>query len=99
MDNLRRAGIADRVEVHIGDMTEGLAEGAKGPFSAVLLDQPEPWKAIPRLTPELAAGATVACYTPQVSQMEESVRTMMSLGFVDIHALELIERAWEVKER
>jgi len=99
LENLQRAGVAGRVEAHIGDLTLGLAAGVRGPFRAVLLDQPEPWKAIPHLLPELDAGARVACYTPQVSQMEESVRTMARLGFVDVHALELIERSWEVKER
>jgi tRNA (adenine57-N1/adenine58-N1)-methyltransferase len=99
LDNLKRAGIDGRVEIHIGDLTAGLAPGVRGPFDAALLDQPEPWKALEHVTPELAPGATVACYNPQVSQMEESVRAMQRLGFVDVHALELSDRAWEVKER
>lgn len=98
-DNLQRAGLANRLETHIGDLTQALAPGIKGAFQGVLLDQPEPWKALPNIVSVLAPGARVACYTPQVSQMEETFRTFERLGFGDIRALELIERKWEVKER
>ncbi|MHB1260960.1 MAG: tRNA (adenine-N1)-methyltransferase [Thermoplasmatota archaeon] len=97
--NVAKAGLGDRLEVHIGDLTLGLATGIRGPFDAAVLDQPEPWKALAHLVPVLSPGATVACYTPQVSQMEETSRTFTSLGFADVRQLELIERGWEVKER
>lgn len=99
--NVALAGLGDRLEVHLGDLTQGLAPGAAaaGPFHAVVLDQPEPWKAVPHLVPVLAPGARIACYTPQVSQMEETSRTLAAAGFADVRQMELIERAWEVKER
>jgi tRNA (adenine57-N1/adenine58-N1)-methyltransferase len=99
LENVQHAGLGDRVDVAVGDSTEGLAPGVHGPFSAALLDLPEPWKVLPHLVGHLAAGARVACYTPQVSQMEEAVRTLLRLGLVQVRAIELIERAWEVKER
>jgi tRNA (adenine57-N1/adenine58-N1)-methyltransferase len=97
--NLERAGLGDRVTSHLGDLTEALAPGIGGPFSAVLLDQPEPWLAIPNCVPVLAPGARVACFCPQVSQMEQVVGAMDAAGFVDIKCLETIEREWLVKER
>jgi tRNA (adenine57-N1/adenine58-N1)-methyltransferase len=97
--NVEKAALADRLEVHLGDLTQGAAAGIQGPFDAVVLDQPEPWKALPHLVPFLAPGATVACYTPQVSQMEETSRTLTAAGFADVRQMELIERGWEVKER
>jgi tRNA (adenine57-N1/adenine58-N1)-methyltransferase catalytic subunit len=97
-DNIRRSGL-DGLTVRIGDLTQGLAAGVEGPFQACLLDQPEPWKALPHVVGALDAGARVACYCPQVVQMEETVRTLRGLGFLDVRAMELIERAWEVKER
>lgn len=99
MENLDAAGLADRVEAHLGDLTQARAEGVVGPFDAVLLDQPEPWDALPNVVPVLAPGARVACYCPQVSQMEQSVRALGAGGFCDVRAMELIERGWEVKER
>ncbi|HJQ93522.1 MAG TPA: hypothetical protein VJ874_04470 [Candidatus Thermoplasmatota archaeon] len=97
--NVAKAGLAGQLEVHLGDLTAGVAPGLRGPFDAVVLDQPEPWKALRHLVPLLAPGAVVACYTPQVSQMEETSRTLAGLGFADVRQLELIERGWEVKER
>ncbi len=98
MDNVTRAGLGDRVECHLGDLTEGIAPDVQGPFQAVLLDQPEPWLAIPNLGPMLAPGARVVAYCPQVSQMEKTARAMEAAGYVEVHCLEIIERAWEVKE-
>ena len=100
-ENLRRAGLDGRVGIHLGDLTQALAPGAaaEGPFDACVLDQPEPWKAIPHVMPALAPGATVACYTPQVSQMEEAHRAMAAAGMADLRCMELIERRWEVRER
>lgn len=97
--NAERAGLAAGLEIHLGDLPMGVAPGVKGPFDAVVLDQPEPWKGLPHLVPLLAAGCTVACYTPQVSQMEETSRTLTRLGFASVRQMELIERSWEVKER
>ena len=99
VENLIQSGLADRVEVHLGDFSSGLAKAVKGPFDAALLDLPEPSAGLPHLVPELAAGARVACYCPQANQMEETSRTLSKLGFLSVHALELIERDWEVKER
>lgn len=98
-DNVKRAGLAAGLEVHLGDLVLGANPEVKGPFDAVVLDQPEPWKALPNVIPLLAAGCTVACYTPQVSQMEETSKTLAALGFAAVRQMELIERSWEVKER
>lgn len=99
--NLERAGLADCLATFLGDLTQGLAPGVAeaGPYQAALLDQPEPWLALPHVVPVLAPGARVACYTPQVSQMEQAAKALQALGFAQVRCLELIERAWEVKER
>ncbi|MES2155353.1 MAG: tRNA (adenine-N1)-methyltransferase [bacterium] len=97
--NADAAGLGARLAIAIGDTSQGIAPGVGGPFRAALLDLPEPWLAIRHLLAHLAPGATIACYTPQVSQLEETVRTLRAAGFVQVRALELIERQWEVKER
>lgn len=99
LDNVKRAGLAARLEIHLGDLGLGANPAIQGPFDAVVLDQPEPWKALPHVVSLLAPGASIACYTPQVSQMEETSRTLTRLGFAAVRQLELIERGWEVKER
>jgi tRNA (adenine57-N1/adenine58-N1)-methyltransferase len=59
---------------------------------------PEPWAALPHVVPALAPGASLACYCPQVSQMEKTVHALRAAGATDVRAIELIERTWEVKE-
>lgn len=97
--NVQDAGLGERLTVHLGDLTQGLADGVAGPFDACLLDQPEPWLALPHVLPTLAPGARVAAFCPQVSQMESAARALERHGLADVRCLELIERAWEVKER
>ncbi len=96
-ENLEAAGLDGRVEMHVGDLTEGLVDGIEGPFDAVLLDQPEPWKAVPHLEGVVAPGARLAAYCPQVGQMEATVHSLGS--WADVRAMELIERPWDIKER
>lgn len=98
MDNAQSVGLEDRLHIHIGDLTVALAPEVKGPFEACLLDQPEPWSALPHILPVLAPGARLAAYTPQVSQMEKMVHALREAGFARIRCMELIERAWEVKD-
>ena len=95
--NVDAAGVGDRVDIHVGDLTEALV--VDGRFDACLLDQPEPWRALPHVLPALVSGARVAAYCPQVSQMEATARCMRDLGLADVRCLELLERTWEVKER
>ncbi len=100
-DNARAAGLDAALVTFVGDLTQGLADGVaeEGPYDAALLDQPEPWLAVPHLGPVLAPGARLAAYTPQVSQMEQTARALAAAGFVDIRCMEIIERGWKVGER
>ncbi len=99
INNVERAGLEENLRVAVGDLTEAVAEGIEGPFQACLLDQPEPWLAIPNVVPLLAPDARIACYCPQVSQMEQAAKALEEAGFADVRAMELIERLWEIKER
>lgn len=97
--NLRRAGLLSRVTVKIGDLTKGLADGVEGKFQGVLLDQPEPWLAVPHLEEVLDRGARLVAYCPQVNQMEQTVRALKQWDFRDIQCMEIMERQWDVGGR
>lgn len=99
MNNLRNSQLDSQVTVHIGDLTQALHPDVKGPFDALLLDQPEPWLALPHAYKELRPGARIAVYVPQVGQMESAVRVLRDLGATCIEAKEIIERQWEILER
>lgn len=89
--NLERAGLADRVDLVEGDVTDNLeADG----LDALVLDVPDPGRVLPAVADRLAVGATAACYTPLVSQMEAARRAMEDAGFGEVRSLETLEREW-----
>lgn len=94
--NLERAGLADLVEIKLGDVAAGIAERD---VDAVVLDMPNPWDAVPAAAAALRGDGHFCAYTPLVSQMEQTVRALQEAGFHDIRSMEIVERAWVVHER
>lgn len=94
--NVERAGLAEVVELKLGDVTRGIAERG---VDAVVLDLPNPWDAVSGAKDALRADGHLAAYVPLVSQMEQAVAALKAAGFVDVRVLEVIERAWHVGER
>ncbi len=92
---LRRSGLADRVLFRQGDVSEGIEERE---VDSVIFDLPEPWTATAHAWGALRAGGFLATYIPTYNQLEHSVREMRTVGFSDVHALELIERPIQVGE-
>ena len=64
----------------------------------MILDLPEPWRAIPVAWRALAPCGHLGTYSPTMEQVKETVRVMRTLPFVDIRTTEIIEREIEVKE-
>lgn len=92
--NVERAGLSAVVELKIADMNAGISErGAK----AVILDLPEPWKALAAAWEALAPCGHIGSYSPTMEQVKETVRVMRALPFVDYRTTEIIEREIEVK--
>ncbi|HVL87845.1 MAG TPA: tRNA (adenine-N1)-methyltransferase [Candidatus Thermoplasmatota archaeon] len=94
--NVDRAGLGDRLEVRIGDVRRGIAEREA---DAVVLDIPDPWEAVAAAKEALRRGGALACYSPLVSQMEQTVRALEAAGFVDVRTIETLQREWVVGER
>jgi len=94
--NLRRGGLLGRAEVKIGDVRKGIEERD---VDAVVLDIPDPWAAVETVKTALKIGGAFVCYSPLVSQVEQTVRAMRQYGFADVRAFETIEREWVIGER
>ena len=93
--NVRAAGLEKMVEIKVADINAGISEkDAK----AVVLDIPEPWKAVETSWAALAPCGAFASYSPTVEQVKETVRALRALPFVDLRTTESIEREIEVKE-
>ena len=93
--NVERAGLSSVVELKVADINAGISErGAK----AVVLDLPEPWRALAVAWEALAPCGHIGSYSPTMEQVKETVRVMRTLPFVDFRTTEIIEREIEVKE-
>jgi tRNA (adenine57-N1/adenine58-N1)-methyltransferase catalytic subunit len=92
--NVASAGLADRVEFHLGDVAvDGFGyDGLDG----VVLDLPEPWKPLAFARDAVRIGGSVATYVPTYNQLEATVRAMRAIGLEETRALEVLERALHV---
>ena len=69
-------------------------------FDAVILDVPEPWKAIENCSKALKAGGFLVSYSPSVPQVIDFVNAARkNEDFVYLKTVEIIEREWEVEDR
>ncbi len=68
---------------------------------AVLLDLPEPWKAVESVALALRVGGYIIAYCPQITQSQEFINTIMSSKmqngkFMQVSTVEIVERDWKV---
>ncbi len=91
--NIKLAGLDEYVEIRRGDIREDADIGSG--FSAVSLDMPDPWNALPAVEKALVSGGHLCIYVPTYNQVEESVMAMKN-GFFDIEAVETILRSLHV---
>ena len=66
----------------------------------VVLDLPEPWKAITNAKKALKVGGFLVSYSPSIPQTMDFVNEIhKNTNFVHVKTSEIIEREWEVEER
>lgn len=94
--NLERAGVLDRVTLHLSDPGKGITESN---VDAVVWDLPEPWLLVDESRRVLVPGGSFTAYTPSVQQMEKTVHALRAAGFLDVRAQETLVRDWYVGER
>ncbi len=88
-ENVERSGLAHIVEFREEDIRDGIdEEGVK----AVVLDIPDPWRALPAAHAALRPAGHFASFSPTVEQVRESVLALRELGFVDVRTVEILER-------
>jgi tRNA (adenine57-N1/adenine58-N1)-methyltransferase catalytic subunit len=66
-------------------------------FDVLVLDVPEPWRAVDTAKKCLKMGGFIAVYVPHVMQMQEFVKSLPDTFLVE-KAIEIIEREWAVDE-
>ena len=69
-------------------------------IDVIILDLPEPWKAIENCSKALKPGGFLVSYSPSVPQIADFVNTLKkNENFVYLKTSEVTEREWEVDER
>lgn len=86
----------DNLEMVLGDVFDARAIASGQSFDRVVLDLPEPWRAIGTATEKLASGGIFCCYLPTVPQVMQTMETMRAGGFALMTAFEGLVRTWNV---
>lgn len=95
MKNLTQAGLSDRVNVTLKDVTEGIDEQD---LDAVILDMPNPWAAVGHSWKALKVGGYLGTYSPLISQVEQTVNEIAKHPFIECKTYENIQREMVVSK-
>lgn len=93
--NVARSGLEGLVTFRNQDIHEGIEEREA---AAVILDLPDPGRAVPKAASSLRPAGFLASFSPTMEQARETVLALREAAFVDIWAVELLARRLEVKE-
>ncbi len=96
MKNLKTTGLEKYVKILEKDVTKGISEKN---LDAIILDIPNPWDAVGHAYKSLKVGGYLCCYSPLVSQLEQTVNEMRKHSFIEIKTFENIQREMIVGER
>jgi tRNA (adenine57-N1/adenine58-N1)-methyltransferase len=86
----------DNLELRVGDIYAGVPEGD---VDRLVLDLPEPWRAVGTTTDSLSAGGMLCCYLPTVPQVSATVDAMRAGDFALISTFEGLVRTWNVERQ
>jgi tRNA (adenine57-N1/adenine58-N1)-methyltransferase len=86
--------VLKRHDIYEGVMPEDL------PLDRIILDIPEPWRAVPHASQALPSGGVFLAYLPTVPQVVETVDALRGSGtFALIETLEVLHRPWNIEGR
>jgi tRNA (adenine57-N1/adenine58-N1)-methyltransferase catalytic subunit len=89
-------GKPENIELRLGDVFAGVPESD---IDRMVLDLPEPWRAVGTAADSLVPGGILCCYLPTVPQVSRAVEAMRAGGFGLIDTFEVLLRTWNVDDR
>ena len=93
--NVERTGFAANWQLMIGDVrTIDVGEMV----DSVVLDMPAPWEAVDNVKRFLKPGGRFCGYVPNTNQLESTVKKLRCSGFIEVVALENIQRLMDVHD-
>ncbi|MFD1586970.1 methyltransferase domain-containing protein [Halorientalis brevis] len=98
-ENMALAGVDDRVDVRVGDITDEIDDLTEEAFDVLTLDTEDAATVVARAPDLLAKGGFVAVYSPFVEQTREIVAAAREAGLSDVESLETIQREMDFDDR
>jgi tRNA (adenine57-N1/adenine58-N1)-methyltransferase len=98
-ENMALGGVADRVDVRTGDVTDDLDGLAGSPFDVLTLDTADAPAVVERADDLLVPGGFVAVYAPFVEGSRAASEAAEAAGLVDVTTHETIQREFQFGER
>jgi len=92
--NLKRAKLADFVELKNRDVTAGIEERD---VDAVILDLATPWLVVPHAYASLKPCGTIVSFSPTIDQVVKTVEALGESDFVDLETVECLVRGMQVE--
>lgn len=94
--NVEQANLQDFISIQYGDiLTDELSHVN---VDSIVLDMPQPWKAIPRVKNYLKLSGTLVSFSPTIEQVKKTTESLRRNDFFEVNTYELIKRKIQVKE-
>jgi tRNA (adenine57-N1/adenine58-N1)-methyltransferase catalytic subunit len=85
--------VTPRYRVEVRDVYDGIEVTD---LDRVVLDLPEPWRAVKHVARALRRGGIVVAYTPQITQAVQFREALVESGFGLAETMEVLNRAWHI---
>ena len=82
--------------VQVRDIYDGIDETF---LDRILLDLPEPWRALPHAQAALRTGGILLSYLPSINQTAELRAALPTFGFGLAETIEVLQRSWHIEGR
>ncbi|MBN2622239.1 MAG: tRNA (adenine-N1)-methyltransferase [Acidimicrobiales bacterium] len=84
----------ERYTVEQRDVYEGIDEAD---LDRVVLDLPEPWRAVKHAAKAMHRGGVLVAYTPQITQAVQLREELAAQGFGMVDTIEVLNRGWHIE--
>ena len=94
LENLKRAGVSEYVDIKNKDIKQGIDERE---VDALVLDLATPWLVIPHAYSALKGSGNLVSFSPTVDQVVKTVEALRENEFVDIRTIECFLRRMRIE--
>ncbi len=86
--------VASRYQIELRDVYDGID---LDDLDRVVLDLPEPWRAVDHAAKALHRGGILVAYTPQITQAAQLREALGDAGFGLAETVEVLNRGWHIE--